>query len=82
MNKIDQNGKRPRKAVNLRADAELVDLAKSMGINLSQLLEGSLREAVAAERKRRWEEENREAIDNYNRFVEENGVFSDGLRNF
>jgi antitoxin CcdA len=35
---------------------------------------------AAAARKRQWQDENREALENYNRFVEENGVFSDGLR--
>lgn len=37
---------------------------------------------AAATRKQQWEAENREAIENYNRFVEEHGVFSDGLRAF
>ncbi|MBI1180423.1 MAG: acetoacetyl-CoA synthase [Alphaproteobacteria bacterium] len=74
---MGQPAKPPRKAVNLRADAELVELAKSLGINLSQLFEQGLRQAVAAERKRRWEEENREAIDNYNRRVERDGTFAE-----
>jgi antitoxin CcdA len=71
-----------RKPVNLTADVELVEAAKSMGLNLSQLFEESLRKAVWEQRKRQWEEENREALDQYNRFVEDNGVFSDGLRSF
>ncbi len=71
-----------RKAVNLTADVDLVETAKSLGFNLSQVFEDGLKRAVSEARKRQWEEENREAIDNYNRFVEENGVFSDGLRNF
>lgn len=80
MNRIDKVSR--RKAVNLTADVELVEAAKSMGLNMSQLFEDGLKRAVWEARKRQWEEENREAIDNYNRFVEENGVFSDGLRNF
>lgn len=80
MNRVDRVSR--RKAVNLTADIDLVEAAKSMGLNLSQLFEDGLKRAVWEARKRQWEEENREAIDNYNRFVEENGVFSDGLRNF
>lgn len=80
MNRVEKISK--RKAVNLTADGELVELAKAMGLNLSQLFEDSLKKAVWQERKRQWEEEHREALDQYNRFVEENGVFSDGLRSF
>ncbi len=29
-----------------------------------------------------WEKENKKAIDSYNQRVRENGLFSDGLRNF
>lgn len=71
-----------RKPVNLTADVELVEVAKSMGLNLSQLFEEGLKKAVWEVRKRQWEEENRKALDQYNRFVEDNGVFSDGLRTF
>ncbi len=80
MNRVENVSK--RKAVNLTADIELVELARSMGLNLSQVFEDGLKKAVWDERKRQWEDENREALDQYNRFVEENGVFSDGLRSF
>lgn len=80
MNKSEKIAR--RKAVNLTADVDLVDTAKAMGLNLSQLFEEGLKKAVWEERKRQWEHENRGALDNYNRFVEEHGVFSDGLRSF
>lgn len=80
MNRVEKVSR--RKPVNLTADIELVEVARSMGLNLSQLFEDSLKKAVWEERKRQWEDENREAIEQYNRFVEENGVFSDGLRSF
>jgi antitoxin CcdA len=34
------------------------------------------------EKRRAWREENREAINAYNRRIEEQGVFSNGLRGF
>ncbi len=80
MNRVEKVSR--RKPVNLTADIELVEVARSMGLNLSQLFEDSLKKAVWEERKRQWEDENREALEQYNRFVEENGVFSDGLRSF
>jgi len=39
-------------------------------------------EELAAARRARWREENREAIAAYNEYVEEHGVFSDGVRAF
>ena len=80
MNRVEKVSR--RKPVNLTADIELVEVARSMGLNLSQLFEDSLKKAVWEECKRQWEDENREALEQYNRFVEENGVFSDGLRSF
>lgn len=65
-----------KKPVNLSVDAALLDEARRDGVNLSALLERSLREDAA----RRWLTENRSAIDAYNQEVKERGVWSDGLR--
>jgi antitoxin CcdA len=74
MNKVEKVAK--RKAVNLTADAELVEDAKAMGLNLSQLFQDSLKKAVSEERKRQWVEENREAIDEYNERIDREGTFA------
>ncbi len=71
-----------RKAANLSVDAALLQDAKRLELNLSRVFESALRDAVARERSERWLAENREALDAYNRHVERDGVFSDGLRNF
>ena len=42
----------------------------------------TFRELVVAARWKQWLEENREALEAYNRFVERRSVFSDGLRRF
>jgi antitoxin CcdA len=76
--------------VTLELDAESIAAAKAAGIDLSRLLVEALRRrlpnlhaAERAELARRWQEENREAIDAYNRMIEEDGfVFSDGVRTF
>ncbi|MCE9650147.1 MAG: type II toxin-antitoxin system CcdA family antitoxin [Parvibaculum sp.] len=67
-----------KKAVNLSVDANLLTHARELNINLSALLEGALRE----EARKRWREENREAIEAYNERIREYGVWSDGLRRF
>lgn len=69
-----------RKATNLSIDADLLEEARALGINLSRTLEERLVELVKAERIRRWQAENREAIDAYNRYIEENGIFGEEFR--
>lgn len=68
----------PRKrAVNLFVDTELLDEARRLRINLSETLERRLITLVKAERERRWLEENKAAIEAYNRRVAEHGLLSD-----
>jgi antitoxin CcdA len=72
----------PKKSTNLSINSDLLQQAKGYRINLSKALEQSLIELLLKERRRRWRDENRDAIEAYNRRVEANGVFSDGLRSF
>jgi antitoxin CcdA len=72
----------PKKPANLSVNADLLRLAKELGINLSQTLEGRLIEVIQEESRRRWLAENTEAIDDYNARIDRHGVFSDGLRRF
>ena len=66
-----------KRAVNLFVDVELLEEARRLRINISDTLERRLRMIVKAERERRWLEENREAIEAYNRRVAEHGLLSD-----
>jgi antitoxin CcdA len=72
--KVEKSTKRP---VNLTADSTLVSDAKALGFNLSQIFEEGLRSAVYEEKKRRWQEENREAIEAYNERIEREGTFGE-----
>ena len=71
-----------KKPTNLTINADLLREAKALNINLSQAFEVHLAELVKAKKQEKWLLENREAIDAYNRFVDENGVFSDAWRSF
>ena len=75
-------GEAAKKAVNLRISKELIDQAKAMQVNLSQVLETSLVEVLRERQQKAWLADNKEAIEAYNQRVESQGVFSDGLRNF
>jgi antitoxin CcdA len=76
---LDQRTPKKR-AVNLFVDADLLDEAKRMRINLSDLLERRLRTIVRAEREKRWVEENREAIESINQFIDRHGLLASRLR--
>jgi antitoxin CcdA len=72
----------PKKSTNLSINSDLLRKAKDHHINLSKALEQRLVELLLEERRREWREENRDAIEAYNRRIEAEGVFSDGLRRF
>jgi antitoxin CcdA len=74
----DRSGK--KRAVNVFVDAELVDEARRMRINLSETLEGRLRTIVRGEQERRWLEENREAFASINAFIDQHGLLANRLR--
>jgi antitoxin CcdA len=75
------NQRPPKKrAVNLFVDAELLEEARRLRINLSDTLERRLRTLVRAEQEKRWLEENRAAIDSINTFIERHGLLANRLR--
>ena len=71
-----------KKPVNLSLNSDLLRLGKELGLNLSSIAEEALAQAIRENLNRRWLEENAEAIQEFNRRVEQRGVFSDGLRSF
>lgn len=71
-----------KKAANLSINSDLLQKARSLHINLSQALEQRLIEMLLEEKRREWKAENQEAIEDYNRRIEAEGVFSDRLRRF
>jgi len=76
------NSQAPKKPTNVSINSDLLEKAKELNINLSATLEEALAEQVRAAQTSQWKKENAKAIQGYNSFVEDNGVFSDGLRKF
>lgn len=72
----------PRRPVNVTANAELVRLAKEIGINLSQTFEEAVLAKVRAKLEEQWLEENKEGIAAYNARIERDGVFGARKRRF
>jgi antitoxin CcdA len=72
----------PKRAVNVSVDAELLTIAKEIGINVSKVTEDALRKTTEPERIRRWRIENKDVIDSYHAYIERNGIFGEELLEF
>ncbi|MDP2135022.1 MAG: type II toxin-antitoxin system CcdA family antitoxin [Sulfuritalea sp.] len=72
----------PKKAANLTVRADLLEEARARKINLSQTLEVALAAELKRQREAEWLEQNKAAIEAYNRHVEKHGLFSDRYRTF
>jgi len=71
---IAQTRKLRRRATNVSLDPVHLEAARELGINVSQACERGLVETIAAERAARWKQENAEAIESSNAWVEANGL--------
>ena len=76
----DQND--PKKPTNLSINSDLLKKARDLEINLSAALEQALTNQLKAKQAQQWLDQNRNAITAYNKSVDENSVFGDGLRSF
>jgi len=72
----------PKKPTNLTVNSDLLRIAKKLKINVSATLEQALADKVREQQRQTWLAENKQAINDYNQFIENNGNFSDGLRKF
>ncbi len=65
----------------LNADSDMLARAKKMKVDLDEAFEYALRRlgceepAIADARAKKWREENREAIEQYNRDIEKHGMW-------
>lgn len=76
------NTSAPKKPTNLSINSDLLAAARELKINLSATLEQALINEVKELKRKRWLEENKEAIEACNEFVEKNGLFADKYRVF
>lgn len=72
--------------LRIEIDADLLAQAKTAGLSVEAVTEAGLRAALsehstgAAERARRWADENAEAIADFNRRISERGLLGDHFR--
>jgi len=71
MLRFDNSPKRP---TNLSLNAKVLDMARELGMNLSQTVDGLLAEEVRRRYWERWNDENKDAIAAYNERIEREGL--------
>lgn len=76
------NSDAPKKPTNLSVNSDLLNKTRALNINLSATLEQALRAKLAKSVEKEWKKENKRAIQTYNDFVEDNGLFADEYRTF
>jgi antitoxin CcdA len=76
------NKQSAKKATNLSINGDLLQKAKSYGLNLSQHFEHYLERLLKEKEKQKWLEESKEAIEKQNSRIEHHGTFSDNYRRF
>lgn len=80
---IEHHIDRPlKKSTNLSIRTDLIKIARADNINLSNMLEQSLLEYCRQKRQQDWIAENKKAFSDYNRLVEERGLYADDRRFF
>lgn len=72
---MQERVKKPKRAVNLSIDAELLAEAKAAGTNLSAVLERALRDKLNTNQRLEWERRNRAAIEADAAELERNGLW-------
>ena len=71
-----------KRPINLSLTSKTVDMAKELGINLSQTVDAWLSEEVKRRYWERWREDNRDAIDEYNLRIAKEGLPLEKYRTF
>lgn len=71
-----------RRPTNLSIDADLLSVAKSLGVNISRSAEVGIKEAVSQKLREQWLDENKSALISSNQFIEENGLPLQKYRSF
>lgn len=67
-----------KRAVNLSIQEDLLERARSQGINLSLALENTLRLMIREHARDEWVKDNTDAMLQYNEWIDNVGLFNEG----
>lgn len=71
---FDYDHDAPKRATNVSLNSDLLAKAKERGINISQACEAGLAKQIAELEAKKWLEENMEALQSSNEYVERHGL--------
>jgi antitoxin CcdA len=71
-----------KRAINLSLSNDVLEAAKHLAINISQVCDSHLREVVRREQERKWREDHADFIAAYNATIEAEGLPLDEWRSF
>ena len=71
-----------KRATNLTLSADVLDAAKELELNISQVCDNHLRQMVTQEQERRWRSDHADFIVAYNATIEAEGLPLDQWRSF
>jgi antitoxin CcdA len=74
--------KSPKRPTNLSLNAKVLDLARELGMNVSQTVDTLLAEEVQRRYWERWNVENKDAVAAYNQRIEREGLPLSRYRTF
>jgi len=69
-----QFNKAPKKATNLSLNSKVLEMARELGMNVSQTVDTLLAAEVKRRYWQKWNEENKDAIDHYNARIKSEGL--------
>ena len=64
----------PKKATNLSLNSKVLEIARELGMNVSQTVDGLLAEEVKRRYWEQWNERNKNAIEAYNERIAKHGL--------
>jgi antitoxin CcdA len=70
----------PKRATNLSLNAKVLEMARELGMNISQTVDTLLAEEVRKRYFERWNVDNAEAIAHYNARIEREGTLSQRIQ--
>lgn len=80
--RLARTGMPGKRAINLSLSSDVLDAAKELNINISQICDSYLREVVRREQERKWREDHADFITAYNATVEAEGLPLDEWKSF
>ena len=74
--------KAPKKATNLSLNSKVLEMARELGMNVSETVDALLAREVERRYWEGWQERNQAAIDDYNARIRRDGIWGAKYRSF